>query len=244
MIQEWRKSGAVNDSAPQREMGPALRPTPLSPACGLPKERLTPGVSMPPGCSCEPRTAASPSPGARAGAGSDRGLGSIRRSLPPPGGSETDLSAWASNGSALPEGFAVPRRQTGKPGLSDFAPSRDQRFEISEVVRRLLPGLIPPPRSFRRRVEAVPKSLLPRRPFGLCLGRANPRLDDWKVRGSPDSGNGGPADLSTFVGFASGQGWITQRFAAAAPLYPLSRCASSRNRSALSLMKPAASCWS
>ena len=111
-------------------MGPALRPTPLSPACGLPKERLTPGVSMPPGCSCEPRTAASPSPGARAGAGSDRGLGSIRRSLPPPGGSETDLSAWASNGPALPEGFAVPRRQTGKSGLSDFAPSRDQRFEI------------------------------------------------------------------------------------------------------------------
>jgi hypothetical protein len=33
-----------------------------------------------------------------------------------------------------------------------------------------VPLLIPPPRGSRHRVVTVPKSLLPRRPFGLCLG--------------------------------------------------------------------------
>jgi hypothetical protein len=60
----------------------------------------------------------------------------------------------------------------------------------------------------------------------------------------PESGNGGQADLSTFGENASGQGWITQRLAARAENYYRSRLASRRSRSALSLMKPAASFWS
>src|SRR5690606_23268829 len=72
----------------------------------------------------------------------------------------------------------------------------------------------------RRRVEPVPKSLLPRRPFGLCPGRANPRLDVWKVPLATDSGKRGTVQLSTFRRNASGQEWITQRFGAIAENYP------------------------
>ena len=96
----------------------------------------------------------------------------------------------------------------------------------------------------RHRVSAVPKSLLPRRSFDLCLGRANPRFDVLKVRAATDSGKRGTVQLSTFSLNASGQRWITQRFVAETPIYPRSRWPSRRSRSALSLMKPAASCWS
>jgi hypothetical protein len=143
---------------------------------------------------------------------------------------------------ALPEGLAnssTPGRQTGLPIL------RPRSFNgLGFGLPESFPLLIPPPRGFRHRVDPVPKSLLRRRPFGLCLGRANPRLDVWKVRLATDSGKRGTVQLSTFRGFASGQRWITQRLVAKRRDYPRSRCPSSRRRSALSLMNPAASCWS
>ena len=188
------------------------------------------------------------SPGARAGAGSVGGRVWPEGHSLPPGGSETDVVDLGLKRLPLcPKALRTPRHQAGKCGLSDFAPLWLQRSGIW-----LAPG-----RTFelfrfsslhhaasRRRVDPVPKSLLPRRPFGLCLGRANPRLDDWKVRRATDSGNSGTAQLSTFRLNASGQHWITQRFVADRADYPRSRCARSRNRRALSLMKPAASCWS
>ena len=76
-------------------MGPALRPTPLSPACGSRRGHLTPGVFNAASTSPEgpSRSAASLSPGARAGAGSVGGWGMIARTCPlPPGGSATGLS--------------------------------------------------------------------------------------------------------------------------------------------------------
>ena len=128
-------------------------------------------------------------------------------------------------------------------------PVRLRTVAVSMVGASVGPGgspvLLPPPRRPRRRVEAVPKSLLRRRPFGLCLGRANPRLDVWKMRRAGESRNGQLGDFSTFVDFRGGQGWISQRPVAGYPLSrPASRWASNRSRSALSLMKPAASCWS
>lgn len=71
-----------------------------------------------------------------------------------------------------------------------------------------------------------------------------PALDVWRMRLRAESGNSEPADLSTFSGNASGQGWISQPFVAKAAVYPRSRLASRRRRRALSLMKPSASCWS
>jgi len=228
-------------------MGPTLRSTPLSPACG-PRRALDAW---------------------RLDAGSDRllrategrlliarrsrrrrfrrGPGSIARTCPyrpavPRPFHRPGLQAVFAGTEVL----RIPRpRPAIRP--SDFAPSRLHRSGIW-----LAPG-----RTFelfrfsslhraasRRRVVTVPKSLLLRRPFGLCLGRANPRLDDWKVRRATDSGKRGTVQLSTFRLNASGQHWITQRFVADWVDYPRSRCPRSLNRSALSLMKPAASCWS
>ena len=142
---------------------------------------------------------------------------------------------------------SAPGRQSGLPTLRPRG-FNGLGFGLLQDEPLSVPLLIPPPRGFRHRVDPVPKSLLPRRPFGLCLGRANPRLDDWKVRRATDSGNSGTAQLSTFRLNASGQRWITQRFVADWANYPRSRpeslWARSRSRRALSLMKPAASCWS
>ena len=237
------------DSGAPTEMGPTLRSTPLSPACG---SRGTLDARRPDAGSDKLLRAL------KVGFGFARrsrrrrfrrGSGSIARiGLLPPGGSETvpvDLGLIAA--SALPEGAAnssAPSRQTRPFRLCALAAStvwdlvRTRTnlgaFRFSSLHRA----------ASRRRVVTVPKSLLPRRPFGLCLGRANPRLDDWKVRRLADSGKRGTVQLSTFRLNASGQRWITQRFVAEWPDYARSRCPSSLRRRALSLMNPAASCWS
>ena len=190
-----------------------MRLTPLSPACGPHRSGKLYAWRF----NAAPKSGLS-SPGARAGAGSAWAESDREDRSLPPGGPETGLSTRASNGSTLPEGSAKPRHRAGKSGLSDFAPSRLQRFGIRVAPGRILmlPRLVPQPRGIRRRVDPVPKSPLRRRPFGLCLEGANPRFDVWKMRCRSDSGNCEPPDLSTFGVFASGQGWITQRFGAAA----------------------------
>ena len=174
-------------------------------------------------------------------------LGPIRRSFP---------AAWRSRDRSLNPGLERPRfarglHQTSAPGrkvrpfrLCALAAStvRDPDRCRTNPVAHLVPFL--DRAASRRRVDTVPKSPLRRWPFGLCLEGANPRFDVWMMRCRIDSGNCEPADLSTFGSFASGQEWITQRFGAEPGDYPLSRCESSRKRSAFSLMKPAASCWS
>ena len=213
-----------------------------------PEGHLTPGVSMPvPRSSCEHSKSASIRP-ALAPAPVPSGAGIDREDLSlPPGGSETISSAWVSSGSREIRRFRefLDARPAIRP--SDFAPSRLQRSGIWSAPGRtfvLFRFSFLHRAASRRRVVTVPKSLLRRRPFGLCLGRANPRLDDWKVRCLTDSGNSGTAQLSTFGLNASGQPCITQRFVAEWADYPRSRCPSSLSRSALSLIKPAASCWS
>ena len=227
-------------------MGPTLRSTPLSPACG-PRRALD---AWRPDAGSDKLLRA-----LRVGFGFARrsrrrrfrrGPGSIARTSPYlPAVPRPCRRPGPQAAFTLPGGLvksSAPGRQSG---LSDFAPLWLQRSGIW-----LAPG-----RTFelfrvsslhhaasRRRVEAVPKSLLVRRLFSLCFRRANPRLDVWKVRGAADSGKRGTAQLSTFCLNASGQRWITQRLVAKCADYPLSRCASSLSRRALSLMKPCASC--
>ena len=222
-------------------MGPALRLTPLSPACGSHRSGKLYAWRF----NAAPKSDLS-SPGARAGAGSVGGWVWSRGPPLSPGGSETGLSTRASSGSALPEGFAKPRHEPEvRPvRLCALAASSSPGSGSLQDKSCRSPRLVPRPRGIRRRVDPVPKSPLPRRPFGLCLGRANPRLDDWKVQRATDSGKRGTVHLSTWRLNASGQEWITQQLGAERRDYPLSRCESSRKRSALSLMKPAASCWS
>jgi hypothetical protein len=200
-------------------MGPALRPTPLSPACGSRRGRLTPGAFNA-ASNLFRRTwpyAASLSPGARAGAGPVGGWSQIARTdSVPPGGSATGFVRPCL------KRFRIVRRRygtsawTSKVRPSDFAPSRYQRSGLVCILGEpwSFPHLVLLRAAFRRRVDPVPKSLLRRWPFGLCLGRANPRLDDWKVRAATDSGKRGTVQLSTFGQNASGQHWITQRFTA------------------------------
>ena len=204
-----------------------MRLTPLSPACGPCRSRKLDARrfnAAPIGLLRTQPLRGVSSPGARAGAGSVGGWVWSRGPPLSPGGSETDLSTRTSNGSALPEGFAEPRHG---PEIPAFPTLRPRGFNSpgsgslqDESCRS--PRLVPRPRGIRRRVDPVPKSPLRRRPFGLCLEGANPRFDVWMMRCRIDSGNCEPADLSTFGSFASGQGWITQRFVASRTVYPRS----------------------
>ena len=230
-------------------MGPTLRLTPLSPACGPCRSRKLDARrfnAAPIGLLRTQPLRGVSSPGARAGAGSVWSWFWSRGPVPAPGGSETGLSTRASSGSTLPVGFAKPRHgpEVRPVRLCALAASSSPGSGSLQDKSCRSPRLVPRPRGIRHRVDPVPKSPLRRRPFGLCLEGANPRSDVWKMQCRSDSGNCEPADLSTFGGFASGQEWITQRLGAERRDYPLSRCESSRKRSAFSLMKPAASCWS
>lgn|GEM_PF-4960900 len=74
-------------------------------------------------------------------------------------------------------------------------------------------------------------------PLGPSDPKFPPRLDDLKLPLAAESRKLARGRLSTVHAFACGHRWITQRFVASY----LSRCASNRNRSALSLMNPCAS---
>ena len=140
-------------------------------------------------------------------------------------------------------GTAQPSKPAGKPGPPTAHPRSFNGSEVARVRRHLwLPFLHPA--ASRRRVEGsskIPSSfrVLPR-PFEEPI----PALDGLKMLAESESGNGKPADLSTFAKIASGQQWITQLPAAIIGTYPRSRLAKRRSRRALSLMKPSASCWS
>ena len=107
-------------SRTQREMGPALRPTPLSPAVGFRGKRFTPDVFKAP---CRPKPIG--------------GDVLTRRSLRcrfrqgrfrsedlslPPGSSEIGASIKASSSPTSPEGFAVPRPSSETPTLPTLRP--------------------------------------------------------------------------------------------------------------------------
>jgi hypothetical protein len=100
------------------------------------------------------------------------------------------------------------------------------------------------PAAFRRRVESGSKISSSFRVLPRPSEKPIPALDVWRMRRGTESGNGGRGELSTFGENASGQRWITQRLAAKIAAYPRPRLARSRKRSALSLLKPSASCWS
>jgi hypothetical protein len=209
----------------QREMGPALRLTPLSPACGphrsgkLDARRFN---AAPIGLLRTQPSCGVSSPGARAGAGSVGSWFGSRGPVPAPGGSETGLSTRASSGSTLPVGFAKPRLRAGSPACATLR-LRGFSGSGSGLLRdgsRCSPRLVPRPRGIspsRRSVLVIPRS---RRPCGPCPEGVTSRLDVWKMRGRSDSGKRARLHLSTFGSNASGQGWITQRLAASARFIP------------------------
>ena len=214
-----------------------MRPTPLSPACGprraLNAWRLSRG---------SPEGSLAMSPGARAGAGS---VGGRMRS--------EDLFQTSRRFRDRPLSQAHQLvRQCGASLLHQSRPAspacRLCAFAVSTVreLRR--------PKTLRlsfldraashRRVKCGSKISSSFRVLPRPSEEPIPALDSWRMRLSPESGNGEPADLSTFAQIASGQRWITQHPAAKTAGYPRSRLASNLRRSALSLMKPSASCWS
>ena len=218
-------------------MGPALRPTPLSPACGprrtLNAWRLSHAVVR---LRCY---VARRSRRCRFRQGTDE----IRRSLP---------AIRRFRDRSFSQALQLVR-QCGASPLHRSRPAspacRLCAFAVSTAWKSRQPqGAILASflhrAAFHCRVECGSKisssfRVLPR-PFEEPI----PALDVWRMPVGPESGNGGRRDLSTFGKNASGQGWITQPLAARFGGYPRSRLASSRKRSALSLMKPSASCWS
>ena len=174
------------------------------------------------------------SPGARAGAGSVGGRNRSRGSTPcrPAVPRPHVVDLYLKRLSLCPKALRNPRFKPANPAFPILRPRglNGLGFGLHQDEPLCVPLLIPPPRGFRHRVSAVPKSLLPRRSFDLCLGRANPRFDGLKVRAATDSGKRGTVHLSTFGLNASGQRWITQRFVAETPIYPRSRWPSSRSR--------------
>lgn len=102
-------------------------------------------------------------------------------------------------------------------------------------------GALPPHRE-------VDEPSVPFHPLRVVRSGSVPPLDNWKVRLLGESHKGSVPHLSTFLRFASGQGWISQRLTAFSEILLRqrgpSRLASSRRRSAFNLMKPSASFWS
>ena len=150
---------------------------------------------------------------------------------------------------ACPKVLRTPRHQAGNSGLSDIAPSRLHRFEME--VCRSRPDLIPPPRGIspsRRAGSKIPSSSPAFRPLSRkgqspsrCLEGASRRRF-------------GQARDRPVIHFPAECQWTRvdnptarrncRKLSAIRLNHPRSRCARRRRRSALSLMKPAASCWS
>jgi len=92
-IRSWRIGPEMSQL--QREMGPALLPTPLSPACGPPKGYLAPGVSFSVPHSRRIASLPNMSPGTLADAGADFPIGDIASDLSLSFHlSETDFVLW------------------------------------------------------------------------------------------------------------------------------------------------------
>lgn len=232
-----RGVGSWNVGAePEREMGPTRRLTPLSPACG-PRRTLYAWrlQSCPLGSVSIARRSRRCRfhPGGRS---CPEGLVQSHPLVP-----RSDLRTGPQAVPALPVSIAetsAPGRNTRPFRLRYLAAELSEAWIGPKAILRP----VPPPCGPRRRVDpvAVPtfhSGLAAFDPVGTF-----PRFDDWRMRLLTDSGNSATGQLSTFGSFASGQGWITQRPVAKCTIYPRSRWARSLKRSALSLMKPAASC--
>jgi len=141
-------------------MGPALRPTPLSPACGPRRALDAWRLQYCPGWAAIHRPALAPVP-VPSGA-----LGMIARTYPKSARRFRDRSfnLGLKQLPHCPEALRKPKRQTGKSDLADFAPSRLHRFETGGGPKASpFPSLHRA--ASRHRVDPVPKSLLPRRPL-------------------------------------------------------------------------------
>lgn len=216
-----------------------MRPTPLSPSCGLrfreelDARRLSRGT---------PEGNLAMSPGARAGAGSVGGrmksedlLQTTRRFRDR---SLSQVRQLVRQCGALP----LHRDRPASPAC------RLRTFAVSTVWKLQRPKTPWP--SFlhraasRRRVESGSKISSSFRVLPRPSEEPIPALDVWRMRVHPESGKQTKAELSTFNPFAGGQEWITSDSNAKTASYPRSRLANNFSRRALSLMKPSASCWS
>ncbi len=246
--------------APQREMGPVLLPTPLSPAVGSRKNAyrlacLRLSVARRPGSIRICRPALAPVPDWCLGH-----QGVTRTSPVGPGGHSAGRSCLPgiSSGSTCSKlhaspstpGCNTPATDHILPRFHRSVPSSPEGSDFAFLHRDVLS-----PRrvrfGFRSTVSAGDPAL-----------RSVFALDVCRMRGWTESGKGASVHLSTFGANASGQGWISQRLIATCETNPRflagaarkshlfgcldyrSRCASRRSRRALSLMKPAASAWS
>lgn len=221
-------------------MGPALLPTPLSPACGsrrtLDARRLSRAARGP------PRYVARRSRRCRF----RRGPGVVRRPLRSRPAVPRPVFRPGFSGSAM-RGTAVPSKPAGKSGLPTARLRGFNGLKVASVRSRSWLSSLDRAAS-RRRVECGSKISSFFRVLSHPSEEPIPALDGLKMPLGGESGKAKPDDFSTFGEIASGQRWITQRPVAARTAYPpprgRSRCASSRNRRAFSLMKPSASCWS
>ena len=240
-----------------------MRLTPLSPACGLHRSgeldawRFN-AVSVP-----APKSHAEiglSSPGARAGAGSV-GAGSdpkifpcrlaVPRPVSQPGPRTASLCPWAPPDlSTGPESPAFP---TLRPRGFNGSGSGLQQDESCRS-----PRLVPPPRGIspsRRTGSKIPSPAPAFRPLSRrgqspsrCLEDAQPerfgQARDRPVIHFRLECQWTRVDNSTVRRSAGGLSPFVPRLVPKRPAYLRSRWARSRSRSALSLMNPAASCWS
>ena len=248
-------------------MGPALLPTPLSPAVGSRRNayRLTFRALAPKGLR---RSIARRSRRCRF----RRGAGYDPKIDPwPPGGSETDRRAWLLERPCLSEDLQFLETGPVRPAFRLRALAVSTLRELTDPKIPRFPLLHPA--ASRRRVEIGSKISS----FFRVLPRPSeepiPALDGLKMRWTSESGKRPKPELSTFKPNSGGQGWITLPFVAHSLSFTLpvrlersreasrgvsrlrstrtekgggylSRLARSLSRNALSLMKPSASCWS
>lgn len=234
------------------QMGPASLPTPLSPMRGLPswqshlRKRLAPVFQRLPG---EPDLSL-PSPALAPASGSVGWRVPVRRPFLSRSAVPRPVEpCWPviSNGSAQARTFAVPRPPTGSSGLATALLSRP-----SQAVH------LHPAETFCRCSSKTARtvSVTSKRSGKFHVFRSLDRqtgsfprpFDVFRLRPGNESGKFASPQLSTFRRFRCGHEWISQPLIAksAGPSQRafLSRCASSRSRSALSRMKPCASFWS
>jgi hypothetical protein len=177
-----RFEGQESASTPDTEMGPALRPTPLSPACG-PRRTLNAWRLR----VAAPKGRLAMSPGARAGAGSVGGRMKSEDSSKPLGGSATRLSArfvnWFGNA-----GHRLSIRTGRQIRPADFAPSRSQRAGSCEHPERRSWLSSLHRAASRRRVECGSKISSSFRVLPRPSEEPIPALDVWRMRHGPESG--------------------------------------------------------